>query len=367
MNNSQESLVSLSEQKLLAHFARVIADGRRNTVQLLVAISEIDQRKLWAKHACSSMFAFCMQRYHMSESMTAKRIWAARVARRFPIVLDMIERGELHLTAVQLLAKHLTEANCFEVLSRAKHKSAREIECLIAEIAPRPDVPSRVRALPIRKGAAQEAICARDARESASSLDSAAIPAGARGRVSALAPRRYKVEITVDQQTHDKLRALEDLLSQQLAGDPAAIISRAIDLLLTETLKKKAALTDRPRTSRSDVEKAPRSGVTKEPRSGSSKAHRTRAIPAALRRAVWLRDVGRCRFEDDTGRRCRATRNLEYHHKIPFAQGGQHELSNIELRCHGHNQYQADLDFGRSFMRAKRGESYQHSARTVGG
>ncbi|MFT4571232.1 MAG: hypothetical protein ACI91F_002121, partial [Candidatus Binatia bacterium] len=58
--------------------ARVIADGRHNTVQLLIAMNEIDERKLWAKHACSSMFAFCMERYHMSEGMTAKRIWAAR-------------------------------------------------------------------------------------------------------------------------------------------------------------------------------------------------------------------------------------------------------------------------------------------------
>jgi hypothetical protein len=180
MNNSQHPLSNLSEQKLLAHFASVIAEGRRNTVQLLVAISEIDERKLWAKHACSSMFAFCMQRYHMSESMTAKRIWAARIARRFPVVLGMLECGELHLTAVQLLAKHLTEANHREVLSRAKHKSAREIESLIAEIAPRADVPSRIRTLPILKGASREVACSQAALESASPLTSVALPAGAK-------------------------------------------------------------------------------------------------------------------------------------------------------------------------------------------
>jgi hypothetical protein len=28
---------------------------------------------------------------------------------------------------------------------------------------------------------------------------------------------------------------------------------------------------------------------------------------------------------------------------------------NVELRCRAHNQYQADLDFGRSFMDGKRG------------
>ncbi|MFT4569339.1 MAG: 5-methylcytosine-specific restriction endonuclease McrA [Hyphomicrobiaceae bacterium] len=384
MNNSQQPLSNLSElceQKLLDHFARVIAEGRHNTVQLLVAMSEIDERKLWAKHACSSMFTFCMQRYHMSEGMTAKRIWAARVARRFPVVLEMIERGELHLTAVHLLAKHLTEANHREVLSCARHKSAREIECLIARIAPQPDVPSRVRALPVvnrdgprastnseprvesptttRLGEVSQAVPGSNSRSL--SLPAAGTrPTAARGRVTPLAPRRYKVEITVDQQTHDKLRALEDLLSHTAAEDPAAIISRAIDLLLAETLKKKAALVDRPRTQR-QPNTVRKSGTV------TTKELRTRAIPAALRRAVWLRDVGRCRFEDDNGHRCRATRNLEFHHKMPFGRGGQHELGNIELRCHGHNQYQADLDFGRSFMRAKRGRGRQQSAQTVAG
>ncbi|MFT5042464.1 MAG: hypothetical protein ACI8TX_003451 [Hyphomicrobiaceae bacterium] len=374
MNNSQQCLCELSEQKLLDHFARVVAEGRRNTVRLLVAMNEIDGRKLWAKHACSSMFAFCMERYHMSEGMTAKRIWAARVAGRFPVVLGMLERGELHLTAVHLLAKYLTEANHREVLSCAQYKSAREIEYLVARIAPRPDVPSRVRALPVtigrgtRPSARDEARVApptaaqliearlqpqdfgsqNGATQSAALLGAETRTAAARGRVTPLSPRRYKVEITVDQQTHDKLRALEDLLSHQTAADPAAIISRAIDLLLAETLKKKVALTDRPRTQR-QPETSRKSGAV------PTKPLRTRAIPAALRRAVWLRDVGRCRFESDNGHRCRATRNLEFHHKMPFGRDGQHELENIELRCHGHNQYQADLDFGQSFMQAKRG------------
>jgi len=35
--------------------------------------------------------------------------------------------------------------------------------------------------------------------------------------------------------------------------------------------------------------------------------------------------------------------------------GGPPTPANIELRCAAHNQYQADLDFGRAFMHAKRG------------
>ncbi|MEE8310979.1 MAG: hypothetical protein V3R77_01895, partial [Candidatus Binatia bacterium] len=82
---STGALANLSERQLLDRFADLVRQDQRHTAQLLAAIAEIDERKLWAKHACPSMFAFCVERFHMSESMTAKRIWAARTARRFPV------------------------------------------------------------------------------------------------------------------------------------------------------------------------------------------------------------------------------------------------------------------------------------------
>jgi hypothetical protein len=174
------------------------------------------------------------------------------------------------------------------------------------------------------------------------------------GQVVALAPRRYKIEITVDQQTHDQLRTLQDLLGHRIAdADPAIIVSRAIDRLLVDTLAKKAALTDRTR-----------SGERPEHSEGLSD-RRTRAIPAAIRREIWQRDGGRCTFVDDQGHRCRGTRSVEYHHETPYGKGGRHRVDNIALRCRAHNQYQADLDFGREFMREKRSRDSQHSARNV--
>ena len=76
-----------------------------------------------------------------------------------------------------------------------------------------------------------------------------------------------------------------------------------------------------------------------------------------MRREVWQRDCGRCCYVDARGRRCRETSNIEFHHRTPFAMGGQSTPENIELRCTAHNQYQADLDFGRSFMDGMRGRN----------
>ncbi|MFT5042622.1 MAG: 5-methylcytosine-specific restriction endonuclease McrA [Hyphomicrobiaceae bacterium] len=379
MTTCHESLAEISqlaEQELLAHFERLVVSDRKNTARLLVAIAEVDERKLWAKRACSSMFVFCMRHHHMSEQVTAKRIWAARTARRFPVVLAMLARGELHLSAIHLLSRHLTAQNHVALLERVKHRSSRDVEKLIAEIAPLPDVPSRIRALPLRAvafesnrgfaAAAREHVVQMNSRVGDGRRDvgrSQVTPPSRRPnkQIRALAPRRFKVEITVDQETHDKLRTLQDLLGHLGAGlDPAAVLSRAIDVLLEQTLKRKVALTDRPRPNVKNPEPSNKLQPAMNSSSAGSQqaARKPRKIPAAIRREVWLRDGGRCAFVDESGERCGAMRSVEFHHKRPFGKGGGHEVENIELRCRAHNQAQADLDFGVAFMGAKRRHTF---------
>ena len=46
-------------------------------------------------------------------------------------------------------------------------------------------------------------------------------------------------------------------------------------------------------------------------------------IPAHVKRAVWLRDGGRCGFVTAHGRRCTERAFLEFHHRQPYAMGGE--------------------------------------------
>ena len=63
-----------------------------------------------------------------------------------------------------------------------------------------------------------------------------------------------------------------------------------------------------------------------------------RPIPAAVRRRVWLRDGGRCRYRDPvTGRRCNSSHLLQIHHLLPVAEGGGPEPHNLALACHAHH------------------------------
>jgi len=83
----------------------------------------------------------------MSDSEAGLRLHAARFARKFPASLEMLSRGELHLTAMKLLAPVLTPENA-ELMNMACLKTKQEIQLLIAKHCPQPDVPDAVRRLP---------------------------------------------------------------------------------------------------------------------------------------------------------------------------------------------------------------------------
>lgn len=338
----RKNLRGLEKDRLLRDFSNLVDRDRHNTATLIAYLAEIDRRKLYLEHAYPSMFAFCTKRFHMSEAVAARRIRTGRATCRFPCILEMIARGEIHLTGVHLLAAHLTEENYREVLARARYKSTREIEKLIAEIAPKPDVPSSIRALP-RRGASVS-LPRREPSSAAESGRADERPSMGlepkerlKQRPVPLSPRRYRLQVTIGQETRDKLEEAQGLLSHQIPdGDASKVLDRALSLLLADLKKKKAALTEKPGR--------PRGTVT----------NGTRSIPAPVRREVFRRDEGRCAFVDASGRRCGSRWQVEFHHRIPFSQGGAHEPENIELRCRAHNQFEAELDFGTELMEARR-------------
>ena len=65
-----------------------------------------------------------------------------------------------------------------------------------------------------------------------------------------------------------------------------------------------------------------------------------RAIPAAVKREVWQRDGGRCRYvHPGTGRRCASRYLLQIDHVVSYAMGGGAEPENLRLLCAAHHRY----------------------------
>ena len=352
------ALQALPNDTLLARLPVLAARERGLTAELVAHLAELETRGLHLAAGYSSMFAYCREALRLSEHEAYNRIEAARAARRFPAILERLAAGDVTLTTVRLLAPHLTTENHAAVLDSARHAAKPMVEEIVARLAPAPDVPTTVRKLPVPRTvfATSTALVLASApsapvRETAPPpvTMTAAVPAAQRSQASAtvgaLSPDRYKLQLTVSGAVLEKLRMAKDLLRHAVPdGNEAEILDRALTALLAEQARKKLAATDAPRTPRSQ---------------GSA---RSRHVPAAVRRAVFARDRGRCAFAGAGGRRCGERAFLELHHVRPYAEGGLATADKIELRCRNHNTYE-----WRRHLQTVRAEEAEWRARESGG
>ena len=375
--HDQRAPQALSDDELLHQVVTIVGRSRSAEASLLAHLAEVDARRLFAREACDSMFGYCVQILHFSEAEAFLRIAAARACRRHPLLLVMLGDGRLHLSAIARLAPLLTEANADAVLARAVHRTKRQIEELIAELAPRPDASALVRKVPERGIAGRQPAVARGEAatppvlpvlepqsaegKNASPCDALCpervgpaepapraadgsraageqVPPGAtsRARVEATAPGRYKVQFTASAGLRDKLERLQELMRDSTAGgDLAAVIEQAVTEKLERLEARRFGRTRRPRAEREGAQNALRAD---QPTS--------RHIPAEVRRAVYARDGGCCSYRDARGRVCGSRRGLEYHHRHPFSYGGGHDLHNVCLRCSVHHRLMTEADYG---------------------
>ncbi len=359
------SLSHLSDHVLLHDLATLVAQDRVTTAAMLAHLAEVDARRLYLPAAYASMYAWCVGELKLSEDSTAKRIQAARLARRFPVIFPMLADGRLHLSSVILLAPHLTPDNADDLLAAAAHQPKPALERLIAARFPRPDLPALVQPLapassadehapghviltvsghsPAPAGACEGSLALAPVDERDAQHAPGHVPSHA--RLAPLAAGRFALQVTIAQETHDQLRYAQALLGHAVpSGDLAQVLDRALAALVAQLEQRRFARTARTRPSR------------------RRRGEDSRYVPAAVRRAVWLRDGGQCTFVSEQGHRCEARTRLEFDHLDPFAQGGQATPARMRLLCRAHNQLAAERTYGAEFMNHKREAARQRVA-----
>jgi 5-methylcytosine-specific restriction endonuclease McrA len=354
------SLSHLSNPALLHGLATLVTQDRATTADLLAHLAEVDERKLYVPAGYPSMFLYCLRELRMSEDAAYKRIGVARTARRIPVIFPMLADGRLNQTTVLLLASHLRPDIADELLAAATHKTKPEVEVLLAQRFPQPDLPTLLQPIACAAGAGGltgptpvglAPQLAPERVEPASQSDSQAPnvplpePAPARARTRPLSPGRFALQLTMGQVTHDLLREAQSLLGHSVApGDVEAVLQRALRELVCRLRTRKFADCTRPRRQRAGT--------------GS------RYIPAEVKRRVCKRDGGRCTFVNESGRRCEERSGIEFDHIEPVTRGGRSTVANLRLRCRAHNQYAAEHALGHEFMRGMRQSSQEQSLRS---
>ena len=336
----QRSLSHLADSTLSNGLDSAFAGEDTATANLLAYIDEFDERNLYVPAGYPSMLDYCVGKLGRSRDAARKRIHAAHTARRFPVIFELVAGGRLHLSAVVMLAPHLTPENAEELLGAAANKSKDEIRLLLAPHFRKSEMLELVSAGPGLSSA--EESCAPERMEAPSSK-----PPCAPGRMEMpMKPTKTTGPVHLDDEMEGLVSRAQALLGYELrSDDPKEVIRRSLRLLVRQLEKRKSAV---------------RSGAhgTTQPRpSRPSESANPRHIPPNVKSAVWKRDRGMCTFVSEKGHRCASRKRLEFDHIDPVARGGQSTVGNLRLRCRAHNQFEADRTFGTGFMDAKRNKA----------
>lgn len=320
----------LSNDQLLRELQELTARERQGLVRILTRLSELDRRDLVQRYGHASVYIFCLRRLGYCQGTAFRRTKAAAACRLFPELLDMLEAGRVHLTAVAMLAPYMTKANWRELIRDARGKTTRDLEKMIAVLAPGSKPPSeRARVVAVTSHA-------RSLPSSASPVTAAALlpielPTGTPASPPQIELRTVRT-FTCSQEIEAMLEKARQLLWHKYPeGRFEDILREALDALLARRDLQRRSVRER----------------------GATRALRGRYIPAAIRKTVWTRDQARCSFIGIDGLRCDERRGMEIDHILPVSLGGRSDdPANLRLLCRAHNQWRARQQFGDRVPRA---------------
>jgi hypothetical protein len=403
-------LRGLSDADLLSRVKNLVGRERAVTLEILVHLTEVERRRLHLNLGYASMFDYCTRHVGYSSSAASRRIQAARCIRDYPQVLGLLEKNEINLVTVSLVASIVTAANANDLFVRIRGKTQREVEEIAAEY--RPPVSMRDRVKPVWVKVAQPVVeqpvsCGQSYPITPSggsgispkiAADSAGGPPEAASETQAQpqagtgasadfpsppAPRIEEkdfIQFVASKGFMRKFEKAKALLSNG-KGDLSfeAVLEAALDEFLKDNdpEERNKRREERKQRAESKVESGAHRAIEAVGSraeggiggAGSEQADdplfrrwigglsasrvpandegASRRIPAALRDAVFARDQGKCTYRGSEGRRCESSHNLQIDHIVPFARGGAASLTNLRLLCGKHNRLAAERIFGR--------------------
>lgn len=305
----------MTDQQLVFKLQSLVKEERRITHEILVLIKEAEYRKIYAERGYPSAFEWLVKEFGYSESAAYRRIQAARLLGAVPEVGDKLQSGEVNLSTLakvqsvirseekRIQAKVSFEMKT-EILRKIEGKNTKETEETLAGLFP-------------------EVIAQRADRVVVTSEDSA------------------RMTVTLSSETLKDLERVKELLSH---AKPGAQWSEIIEYLAKDFLKQRDPL------RKQSVMPSNTAAVSLS----SRKSYRV-ALPAALKRAVYQRDQGRCQYRDPkSGTICESKYLVEIDHIMPKALGGDDTFDNLRCLCRSHNQLRAHKTFGRPLINDSR-------------
>lgn len=350
------NLSFLNDNELLVETTKLVSAERLATAAVLVAINEIEFRRLHLQRGFSSLHEFLVKHLGYSDGAAHRRIAAARLLRSIPEVEPALKNGTINLTTAAAaqdfivserknFKKEYSKAQKLSLLENLKAKSKAQCEQVFQVLSPE-------RAVSPRPEKTKQVLNTMDHTLGHS----------------------IEVRLTIGPDLQKKLERVQEIFSHQKKSH--AGYAALVELMATQILEKvdplrRARSTSKVKSGATVKIKAapaakkpagpaqtfnpdaltgvaPSTSVTspKNPRKKPS-----RYIPVAVKEEIYFRDEGRCSYIDPkTQKRCEAKKFLHIDHIHPLALGGETSLENCRLLCAAHNQLAAIQKLGAQVM-----------------
>lgn len=274
-NTEYQPVERLSNKQLLVSLEAAVRHESESTIEVLLRLGEVETRKLHLILGYGSMFDYCVKGLRYSESSANRRIRAARCARTFPAVLEMLRSRRITVTTLSMVASFLTPRNVSAVLGEMAGKTQREVDEIVGRYRPRARLHERIRPVLLKPGAeaataettgrsdagdgrpcrAPALVLAPDRNVAAEHRHSGGTPgvragatpggndahrhSGGRDNPSASPAARsrepetmYRIELFIDAEARRKLDVVRSLASHRLRGEPT--VGRLFALMLDD-------------------------------------------------------------------------------------------------------------------------------------
>ena len=343
------TVAALSDRELLAQTSNLARVERHLQGAIIDHLAEIEARSLFLRRGFASLFEYAVRELGYSDAAAGRRIAAMRLCADNPQTRERLRDGSLSLSAAA-------------ELQWAFDRQRRRVPPVAATATPRADTPRAdtpqaattpaVAALPTEPPLVLDAVGRQKLVEEAAGKSTRQVKrmladldpelAAAADRVRPLGNGRYELKALIDAECQRGLEQLTGLLSHV---DPRMTVGQLVGRLVREALDRHDPSRRRPRTGSRPAVSATSTAQTRPgcdghaapaPKSRAS----GRAIPAAVKREIWQRDGGRCRYVDPhTGRRCTSRHLLQIDHVLPYGLGGGSDPGNLRLLCHAHHRH----------------------------
>jgi 5-methylcytosine-specific restriction endonuclease McrA len=297
--------------------AKAAANEYQNCeIKLIQILKEIDTSKVFLRMGYSSLFTYITEALNLSEAVAYNLSTVVRKSKEVPELQAAIENG-LALSKARKIVPVLTKENSGVWLEKAKTLPKADLEREVAAVSPYVTKRESVRAVSIDRYSLKLEISLKLKRELA--------------RAQTLESNRKKKSVNFEEM-------LEGVVKFYLEHrDP---LVRAERIVAKKNISNQNSPKKRPPSigSFSWGRGSETGGVVTVARKPIA-----RKIPASIFHQVQIRDGGRCTYKSPEGKICENSRGLEVHHRKPWAVGGTHEISNLQLLCASHHHFRHEI------------------------